>query len=208
MEKLRTLREKIEDNIVYKIIRSILYAFVALLLIVIVVQRVSNNNLSIGGFRVFMIVSESMKGEYDIGDILVSKNTEYSNIKIGDNVTYLGEEGELKGLIITHKVVNKYEKDGNKLFVTRGISNDVDDPEIRYDQVYGKVIYKTYLLSFIAKMMNNKLTYYLLFVIIALIMSIEITSAIFEARREEKEEDDWGEEKEEYFIKSFKKGEN
>jgi hypothetical protein len=38
--------------------------------------------------------------------------------------------------------------------------------------------------------MNNKLTYYLLFVIIALIMSIEITSAIFEARREEKEEDD------------------
>ena len=190
MEKLRTLREKIEDNIVYKIIRSILYAFVALLLIVIVVQRVSNNNLSIGGFRVFMIVSESMKGEYDIGDILVSKNTEYSNIKIGDNVTYLGEEGELKGLIITHKVVNKYEKDGNKLFVTRGISNDVDDPEIRYDQVYGKVIYKTYLLSFIAKMMNNKLTYYLLFVIIALIMSIEITSAIFEARREEKEEDD------------------
>jgi len=208
MEKLRTLREKIEDNIVYKIIRSILYAFVALLLIVIVVQRVSNNNLSIGGFRVFMIVSESMKGEYDIGDILVSKNTDYSNIKIGDNVTYLGEEGELKGLIITHKVVNKYEKDGNKLFVTRGISNDVDDPEIRYDQVYGKVIYKTYLLSFIAKMMNNKLTYYLLFVIIALIMSIEITSAIFEARREEKEEDDWGEEKEEYFIKSFKKGQN
>jgi hypothetical protein len=39
-------------------------------------------------------------------------------------------------------------------------------------------------------------------------MSIEITSAIFEARREEKEEDDWGEEKEEYFIKSFKKGQN
>jgi hypothetical protein len=43
-----------------------------------------------------------------------------------------------------------------------------------------------------------------LFTMIALIMSIEITSAIFESRRE-KEEDDWGKEKEEYIFKSPKK---
>lgn len=190
MEKLRTLRQKIENNIIYKIIRSFLYAFVALLLIVIIVQRVSNNNLSIGGFRVFMIVSESMKGEYEIGDILVSKKVDANKIKVGDNVTYLGEEKELEGLIITHKVIKKYEKDGQDMFVTKGLTNEVEDPSIRYDQIYGKVIYKTVVLSFIARMMNNKLTYYILFVIIALIMSIEITSAIFEARREEKEEDD------------------
>lgn len=190
MEKLRTLRQKIENNIIYKIIRSVLYAFVALLLVVIIVQRVSNNNLSIGGFRVFMIVSESMKGEYDIGDILVSKQVPANKIDIGDNVTYLGEEKELKGLIITHKVVNKFDIDGETIFVTKGIGNDIEDPEIKYEQIYGKVIYKTVILSFIARMMNNKLTYYVLFVVIALIMSIEITSAIFEARREEKEEDD------------------
>ena len=190
MEKLRTLREKIENSIIYKIIRSILYAFVALLLIVIIVQRVSNNNLSIGGFRVFMIVSESMKGEYEIGDILVSKYVSEDKIHVGDNVTYLGEEQEMKGLIITHKVVRKYKQDGKTIFVTKGLINEVEDPEITYEQIYGKVIYKTFVLSFIARMMNNKLTYYILFVAIAIIMSIEITSAIFEARREEKEEDD------------------
>ncbi len=190
MEKIRLIRKIIEESIAYKILRSILYAFVALLLIVIIVQRASNNNLSIGGFRVFMIVSESMKGEYDIGDILVSKNVSADKIEIGDNVTYLGEEKELKGLIITHKVVNKYEKDGEFIFVTKGLINEVEDPEIKYDQIYGKVVYKTIILSFIARMMNNKLTYYVLFVAIAIIMSIEITSAIFEARREEKEEDD------------------
>ena len=192
MEKLRTLRQKIENNIIYKIIRSALYAFVALLLIVIIVQRVSDNNLSIGGFRVFMIVSESMKGEYEIGDILVSKTVPENKIRVGDNVTYLGKEKELDGLIITHKVIKKYEKDGHVMFITKGLTNDVEDPEISYEQVYGKVVYKTFLLSFIARMMNNKLTYYILFVAIALIMSIEITSAIFEARREEKEEDDRG----------------
>ena len=190
MGKFNKLREKIEDSIIYKVIRSILYAFVALLLIVIVVQRVSNNNLSIGGFRVFMIVSESMKGEYDIGDILISKKVDEKDIKVGDNVTYLGEEKELKGLVITHKVVNKYEKNGEMIFVTKGLANEIEDPEIKYEQIYGKVIYKTCILSVIAKMMNNKLTYYILFSMIALIMSIEITSAIFEARREAKEEDD------------------
>ena len=189
-KKISEIREKVENSFVYKIFRSILYAFVALLLVVIVVQRVSNNNLSIGGFRVFMIVSESMKGEYDIGDILVSKSVSEDKINVGDNVTYLGEEKELKGLIITHKVIKKYTKDGEVIFVTKGLANEVEDPSIRYDQIYGKVIYKTYALSFIAKLMNNKLTYYVLFTFIALIMSIEITSAIFEARREEREEDD------------------
>ena len=190
MGKFNKIREKIEDSIIYKIIRSILYAFVALLLIVIVVQRVSNNNLSMGGIRVFMIVSESMKGEYDIGDILISRKVDEKDIKVGDNVTYLGEEKELKGLVITHKVVNKYEKNGEMIFVTKGLANEIEDPEIEYEQIYGKVVYKSIILSIIAKMMNNKLTYYILFTMIALIMSIEITSAIFEARREAKEEDD------------------
>ena len=192
MSKFNSIRQKIEESIAYKIARSILYAFVALLLVVIVVQRVSNNNLSIGGFRVFMIVSESMKGEYDIGDILVSKKVSEDKINVGDNVTYLGEEKELKGLIITHKVVKMLEDDDGVKFITKGLANEVEDPSIRYDQIYGKVVYKTFVLSFIAKLMNNKLTYYILFTLIALIMSIEITSAIFEARREAKEEDGRG----------------
>ena len=192
MSKFNSIRQKIEESIAYKIARSILYAFVALLLVVIVVQRVSNNNLSIGGFRVFMIVSESMKGEYDIGDILVSKKVSEDKINVGDNVTYLGEEKELKGLIITHKVVKKLEDDDGVKFITKGLANEVEDPIIRYDQIYGKVVYKTFVLSFIAKLMNNKLTYYILFILIALIMSIDITSAIFEARREAKEEDGRG----------------
>ena len=38
----------------------ILFIVTILLLVVIAVQIFSNNNLSIGGFRVFMIISESM----------------------------------------------------------------------------------------------------------------------------------------------------
>ena len=190
MKKLRQFKDKIMDNIIVKILRWIIYVVVALLLIIIVVQKVTNNNLSVGGFRVFMIVSESMKGEYDIGDILILKSADVDDINVGDNVTYLGEKSGMKGLIITHKVVEKKEENGEVYFTTRGIANDVEDPVIRYDQIYGKVVYKTVILSMIAKLMNNQITYYILFTVVALIISIEIASSLVDAKYDSEEEDD------------------
>ena len=190
MNKLMKFKDKVMDNIVMKIFRWIIYVVVAILLVIIVVQKVTNNNLSVGGFRVFMIVSESMKGEYDIGDILILKSVDADEINIGDNVTYLGEKSGMKGLIITHKVVEKKEENGEVYFTTRGIANDVEDPVIRYDQIYGKVIYKTVILSLIAKLMNNQVTYYILFTLVALIISIEIASSLVDSKYDSEEEDD------------------
>lgn len=191
MKKLNEIKKIVENNIIYKIVRTLLYVVVGLLLLIIVVQKVTNNNLSIGGVRVFMIISESMKDEYEIGDILVSKHADVEDINIGDNVTYLGEKSEFRNLIITHKVVEKKQKGDDYYFITRGTANEVDDPEIRYDQIYGKVVYKMIILSAIAKLMNNQLTYYILFTMVALIISIEIVSTLFELN-DGKEEDERG----------------
>ena len=189
MKKIKQLRDKIKNNIFVKISRVILYIVVVLLLLVIIVQKVSNNSISVGGIRVFMVVSESMKDEYVIGDILISKHVSSDEINIGDNVTYLGEKKELKGLIITHKVIDKDERDGQVYFITKGIANELQDPEISYDQVYGKVVYKTIFLSFIARLMNNQLSYYLLFMIVGVVISVDIVSAIFDDDEEEEEDE-------------------
>ena len=45
------------------------------------------------------------------------------------------------------------------------------------------------ILSAIAKLMNNQLTYYILFTFVALVVSIEIVSSLFDTS-EEKEEDE------------------
>ena len=166
MNKLMIIKTKIEENIFFKIARAVLYAFVALLLVVIIVQKVTRNNLSIGG---------------------VAKKVPAEEINIGDNVTYLGEKNQLKGLIITHKVVEKRETGDETYYITRGLANNVSDPEISYDQIYGKVVYKTILLSFIAKLMNNQLSYYILFTLVALIISLEIVSSLFIHDDDEKE---------------------
>ena len=188
MKKFKEFKEKVENNIVYKILRCLMYILVVLLLIVIIVQKVTKNNLSVGGVRVFMIVSESMKGEYDIGDILISKEVKEEDIKVGDNVTYLGKEKNLKGLIVTHKVIEVgNEENGEKYYVTKGIANQISDPKIHYNQIYGKVIYKTFILSILGKLMSKQISYYILFIVVGVIISIEIVSSMFDSDNEKEE---------------------
>ena len=185
MKKFLKFKEKLENHIAFKISRILLYIVVVMLLIVIVVQRFSNNNLSIGGYRIFLIVSESMKEQYKIGDILVSKHVSVDKIDVGDDVTYLGSKNNLKDLIITHRVIEKNEKDGKTYFITKGTSNAIADPEIEYSQIYGKVIYRTIFFSFLGRIMMNKVAGYILFIIIGILISIEIVSAMFSSDEED-----------------------
>ena len=179
MNKIREFKKKLENNIFLKITKMIVYIVICLLLFVIIVQRFSNNSVSVGGIRIFTVASGSMVPEYNIGDILVSKKVDAENIDIGDNVTYMGEKGALKGLIITHKVIKKETKDNNTCYITKGVANSVADPEIIYDQIFGKVIYKSTLLSMFGKLLNNKIIYYLVFMLVAVVISIEVISSMF-----------------------------
>ena len=185
MKKIRQIREKLHNNIFLKILRILIYAFVGLLLFVIIVQKFSNNSLSVGGFRIFTVVSGSMVPEYQIGDILLSKKVDADNIDIGDNVTYVGRTSSLNDIIITHKVIKKDIRNGDYYYVTKGVANIVADPEISYEQIYGKVVYKTAILSIFGKFMNNRVVYYLTFMAIAFIISIETISSMFSTRDED-----------------------
>lgn len=188
MKKIKNIKEKIESNVVFKILKWIINIIVILLLLIIIVQKVTKNNFAVGGIRIFMVVSGSMVDEYNIGDILISKATDEEDINVGDNVTYLGKTGGVKGLIVTHKVINKEKREGNTYFVTKGIANEISDPEITYDQIYGKVIYKTIVLSFLGKLMSRTISYYILFMIVGVIISFEIVSSMFDSDREEDED--------------------
>ena len=158
---------KLRENKAIKIIGNILYyllvIIVLLILAVVLFQRVSNNNASIGGIRIFNIVTESMVPEYNVGDILVSKSIDPSNVKVGDDLVYLGNTGSFQDKIITHRVIAiEQDENGKYLFHTQGIANPEPDPVVSEDQIYGIIIYKTVILSFISKIINNLFGFYFL----------------------------------------------
>ena len=165
---------KIKENKILRFIvgfvKTIITLVLILMLLVILVQRFSSNDLSIGGIRVFTIISNSMLPDYEPGDILVLKEENPSNIMIGDDVTYIGKTGQVKGLVVTHKVIDKREEEGKYYFTTQGTNNEIADPEIDESQIYGKVIYKTVLLSVLCKIMLKPAGYYILFMLVALVI--------------------------------------
>ena len=193
---MKNLIRKIRENKILRFILGFIKTIITLVLIlmlaVILVQRFSSNNFSIGGIRVFTIISNSMVPDYEIGDILILKSEKPSNIKIDDNVTYIGKTGQVKGLVVTHKVIDRREEEDKYYFTTQGTNNEIADPEIDESQIYGKVVYKTVLLSALCKIMLKPAGYYILFMLVALVVSYQIVSTIFN----KDEEDDMNGEKE------------
>jgi len=185
---------KIKQNkflkILFRITKIITTLFLILLILIIAIQRFSNNNFAIGGIRVFTIITESMTPEYAVGDMIISKEIPASEIKVGDNVVYNGLVDDFKGKIVTHKVITKDKTPNGYKFITKGIANPVEDPEIDESQIMGKVIYKTVILSFISKLINNTTTFFIvIFIPFALLVFFEIVD-VLEERRKEKEENE------------------
>ena len=188
LRKIKKIKENKALKIIGNILYSILFLIVVLMLIIVIIQRTSNNSISIGGYRIFAVATGSMVPKYEVGDVLISKEIEPSEIKVGDTVVYKGEVGGFKDKFVTHQIqsINKQE-DGTYKFTTKGISNIEADPEISETQVYGKIIYKVKTLSLISKLISNVYVFYFfVFVPIAIIIYKQIRNLI----REDEEEDE------------------
>lgn len=184
--------KKIKENKILKIlwgvVKTLLTGFLVLLVLIIAIQRFTNNNFAIAGIRVFTVITESMYPEYKVGDMIIAVETKPENIEIGDNVVYNGLEGDFKGKIVTHKVIEKEQKENGYTFITKGVNNTIEDPEIKDNQIIGKVIYKTFILSSISRLINNTTTFFIvLFIPFALLVFFEILDVVEERKKEEEE---------------------
>ena len=171
-------------KILWKIIKTILILVLIVIFFVIIVQRVTNNKASVGGYGVYTIVSESMVPEYNIYDMLIAKKTNPQDIAIGDDVVYQGKEGDFNGKIVTHRVIKKKHDGKIYSFVTKGIANPVEDPEISEDQIYGKVLVKSQILSTASKVLNTTYGFYfIIFVPIVIMVTLEIIDTVNERKK-------------------------
>lgn len=185
MKKLKELK----NNKVFKIISSGIKVIVSFLIIIIIsiifIQRVSNNKITFFGYSMFTIISESMVPKYEIGDMVIAKKVDVSSIEIGDDVVYFGDESNLKNKIVTHQVISKRKENGKYIFETKGIANQVVDPEIEGGQVYGVVIYKSKILSFLSRLVNNIYGFYfIIFVPFAILIFFELFDTINDRKLE------------------------
>ena len=145
---------------IWNVFMKIVTIIIAIICIIIVVQKVTNNKQAFLGYRIFRVQTGSMIPKYQIGDVILVKETDTNKIKVGDDVTYLGKEGSTKGILITHRVIDIEETDGKRVFHTQGIANNLEDPVIDGSQINGVVQFRMLFLTLICRLLNNKYIFY------------------------------------------------
>jgi signal peptidase I len=175
---------------VVNIIKIFGFIVLSVFLIMVVTQRL-NPKGNFFGFKMFVIVSESMKPSLNIGDVILTIEKEPEDIKVKDVITYTGNTGNVKDKIITHQVVNiQTEKNDitNKtryIFWTQGTNNSVIDSYSVYEeQVHGVLVYRFRLISLISRVIRTTIG---LIIFVVLPLSLLLIFEIMDIRRELKE---------------------
>ena len=196
-EKIQKLKNNKILKIIGNIIYTIIFIIVLFILIIAILQRTTNNEITLFGYRIFVVATGSMAPEYNVGDVLVSKEVDPATIQVGDDIVYKGKEGSFKDKIVTHQVIMIEKENENYRIQTKGIANTKADPEITQNEVIGKVIYKMGVLSLLQRAMsNNYVFYFVVFVPIVLLTFRQVLkSRLDDEDDDEEDEDEKGDDK-------------
>lgn len=139
------------------IISIIMYAIIVILLLIGLVLLVYVIDFKIRGSRLetplygaYVIVSGSMEPLIRVRDAVIIKRCSEDNLKVNDVVTYRSEDPSFYGILITHRVINIEEVDGEKLYITKGDHNEtVDRTPVKFSQIQGKVVMRVPKIGYI-----------------------------------------------------------
>ncbi len=81
---------------------------------------------SIGGALPLIVLTDSMYPEIESGDLIICHTAEAEEIKVNDVIAFFDPAGNGSS-IVTHRVIEVVEKDGNLSFRTRGDNNNTED---------------------------------------------------------------------------------
>ena len=126
----------------------VMYAIIVILLLVGAVLlayfidfKIRDSRVETPLYGAYVIVSGSMEPIIKVRDAVIVKRCEEESIKVGDVVTYRSLEDAYYGILITHRVVNIEEQNGQKVFITKGGHNEtIDRTPVSFGQIQGKVV--------------------------------------------------------------------
>lgn len=99
------------------------------------------NDKSLFGYRMYIVNSDSMSAtDFSAGDLIFVKEVDPTTLVDGDIITYISQNTESFGEIITHKIRTKtVDASGSNGFITYGTTTDKDDEVVvTYPFIMGK----------------------------------------------------------------------
>lgn len=184
------INEKIKrKNKRVKLFRAIMYVILIPIIvynIFLIIYSVINKNEtpSFFGVKTFVIVSGSMQPNLMIGDIVIVKKCDKSQINTGDIISYRSGQS-----VITHRIVEISEEEKQTGYITKGDNNNVkDNAVVKYEDIEGKYIGKVSKLGNIVLFLKNKIVIISIILIFYLIYAHELkVNEKIQTRKEKRE---------------------
>lgn len=129
------------------ILKNIVVGAVAVLAVfmmlftIVSVSTFNRNDRDLFGYRAYIVLSDSMsKTDFDAGDLVLVKETDPSALKEGDIISYISQNTDNYGEVVTHKIRRlTTDANGEPGFVTYGTTTDTDDETVvTYAFILGK----------------------------------------------------------------------
>ena len=115
-------------------------AIVMILFVALIPNEDDGAPKNILSYSYFTVVSPSMQDEIPQGSFILVKHVDPSELKPGDNITYMVD----RNTTVTHKIVDIYENydnSGARGFRTKGVNNVNPDRDVVFEaNLVGKVI--------------------------------------------------------------------
>lgn len=105
------------------------------------------------GWKPFITLSGSMETEIFAGDLAIVKEVAPETLNIGDVIAF--RQGDI---VITHRIVEIHNENGEKEFVTKGDNNNTQDLlPVKSENVEGKYMFKIAKLGNVAMFVQTPL---------------------------------------------------
>lgn len=179
-------------DIIYKVAYGLFFAFIALIVVVLIMSRTSFNF----GVEVLVVQSGSMEPEIHTGSVVIIKSAE--EYKLNDIITF--GRSRRTPVPTTHRIVEIKNDNGEISYATKGDANSSTDmSDVKHEKVIGKVMFSVPYFGYIVDMAKKPWGFAAIIGLPALIIiGDEVKKIIIEIKKRKSNvsEDDQDEEKE------------
>lgn len=173
-----------------RITASLILAVTALFCFITMAQVLTKGYVSLFGYSMFRVVTDSMEPEISVGALLASRNTDIEDISENDIVCFRSKNPDMLGRIITHRVIGITEGKNNEINLqTKGDANaSVDLDYVTSSNLIGKVVWKSSdsnIMAVLLSVLTDKFGFFTLIIIpVLLIITLVLNSSISKIKRE------------------------
>lgn len=149
MDCKETENKKPKKPLITFIVSLILTILSILLFFNVILAKQQGREPTLFGFYVSIVVTQSMEPQIMVGDMIVSRPANISEVKVHDYVIFRSPDPMLQGMTIVHEVVRIEEIGGSKALITKGtnaLTNPNEDDYPVYE-IIGKFMFKSALLG-------------------------------------------------------------